>query len=541
MPAGGGGALSVPTPPVSGEAGGGSAAVALRRELEELRNENTKLQDRLCKAKGLVAVFQKQAEEARAERDREHRRAENLQHAVSQLQQKLRREATKDMRPHYSIATPPSTAPDIEGALEDELPGPAALTDHATSDGALHGLPSTAVGKVVASVVATVLPPRPPLAAEGRRGAAAREALGGRTEEMAAAPPGTERSWEFVVQGQHDPLEQADFAPKLVSCFPDDAKSRAWSRGVAYACSRGRRLDASVPNQDDFLIAQHTLAHDGYIALYGVFDGHGPEGHQCAAFARGTLPECLFGEHSLLMKPEDTLRQAFEHTQARLLEQPFDTETSGTTAALALVLSIPGAPPDQEVDGGRGGTGASEPQTSEVWVFVAHVGDSRVVLASIRDDSEAGDNGTFLASALTRDHRPDDQEEAERISQQGGEVRRMHRTTGGLRVFGAGEDRPALALTRSLGASVAHHCGVIAEPEVSAYRLRPGVDLLLLLGTDGLFEFCDENEAVAALIDGATAEQLEALCEESRQRWTKSSYNETVDDITAIAVTLPTG
>merc|ERR1711948_166088 len=102
-----------------------------------------------------------------------------------------------------------------------------------------------------------------------------------------------------------------------------------------------------------------------------------------------------------------------------------------------------------------------------------------------------------------------------------------------------GQDRPALALTRSLGASAAANCGVIAEPEVAAYRLRPGVDVLLMLGTDGLFEFCGNTDAAARVLrDGVSVTALEELCQSSRQQWAQSSYNETVDDITAIAVSL---
>jgi len=75
---------------------------------------------------------------------------------------------------------------------------------------------------------------------------------------------------------------------------------------------------------------------------------------------------------------------------------------------------------------------------------------------------------------------------------------------------------------------------------VSAYRLRPGVDVLLLLGTDGLFEFCNNTSAAGQLLkDGLSVSALEELCQQSRERWTKSSFNETVDDITAIAAVLP--
>lgn len=237
------------------------------------------------------------------------------------------------------------------------------------------------------------------------------------------------------------------------------------------------------------------------------------------------------------MKPEETLRQAFRQTQEQLLTQSFDTESSGTTVALALVLNIPN--PAQAAAQGEIDADAEdrednpEARASETWLFVAHVGDSRVILASHMSDEPS----TFSVTPLTRDHRPDDADEAERIRQEGGEVRKLHRTSGAERVFACGQDRPALALTRSLGANGAADCGVTAEPEISAYQLRPGIDALLLLGTDGLYEFCNHTEAVGKLFrEGATAPVLEELCEESRQRWAQSSYNETVDDITAIAV-----
>jgi len=333
-----------------------------------------------------------------------------------------------------------------------------------------------------------------------------------------------QRSWEFVVQGQHNATRQPDFAPKLISCYPEDGVERALSRKAACCCSRGRRLDRSVPNQDDFVIARHTLMPGGHIALYGVFDGHGPAGHHCSAFARGLLPESLFGQRTLLLRPEDTLREAFRQTQASLLEQPFDTEHSGTTAAIALVLSLPAPAADEGLQGG------------EAWLFVAHVGDSRAILASHR----GGEASAFTVTALTRDHRPDDAEEAERVRQAGGEVRKLRESGGASRVFACNKDRPGLALTRCLGASAASSCGVTAEPEVSAFRLRPGVDALLVLGTDGLFEFCSNTRAAGQILkEGTTTEALEALRASSQEQWAKSSYNETVDDITVVAAALP--
>jgi len=497
--------------------------VRLQRELDESKHENQRLQEKLTKARSLVLLLQRQVEEARSERDKEIRRSEGLQLSVQKLQRQLKKETSRACQLERHASAPQGetgSAPPRDVHHDDFTPQKQASPRERSVS--RSGSRSCSRSNSAAGLQHAV---EPDLQVEEPE----RETT--RDNGAVQTAGGMERSWEFVVQGQHDAGEQVDFAPKLISCFPDDAVERAWSRGVACMCSRGRRLDASVPNQDDFLVARHTLAHDGHIALYGVFDGHGPAGHHCAAFARGSLPESLFGQHTLLMKPEDTMRQAFHQTQMGLLQQPFDTQTSGTTAALALVLNIRAAAEQEHL----------RDENTETWLFVAHVGDSRIILASRRED----DQSVFSVTPLTRDHRPDDAEEAERVQRDGGDIRKLHSNSGPVRVFGRGQDRPALALTRSLGASAASECGVIAEPEVSAYRLRcrknaPERDVLLMLGTDGLFEFCNSHEATSKVLkEGVTSSVLEEICEESRQRWAQSSYNNTVDDITAILATLP--
>mmetsp|Transcript_12573 Transcript_12573/g.28430 ORF Transcript_12573/g.28430 Transcript_12573/m.28430 type:complete len:836 (+) Transcript_12573:98-2605(+) len=537
----------------------------LQRDAEELRQENSRLQEKLCKSRSLVLLLQKQADDARAEKEKEHRRAEGLQTQLQQLNKQLRKEIARGQQMERTMSAaghrvwPRSEL--VHRQDEDSTPLKQRGASPSRNGNSVSAPPftysselaTTAKDDLYDSLHDTSLPaieaasmdnsleanddrtgedeaqPEKVLVKDNEKGL---EAVQGKaTRNLMAAHQqlggeGTERSWEFVVQGQYEPGDQDDFAAKLVSCFPDNAVEKAWSSGVAFVCTRGRRMDTTVPNQDDFLVARHTLSDEGYIALYGIFDGHGPNGHMCAAFARGSLPESIFGQHTLLMKPEDTLREAFRHTQTALAEQPFDTQHSGTTAALALVLNVPSSnAADREKD------------QSETWLFVAHVGDSRVILASHREDEPSA----FSVTALTRDHRPDDAAEAERVQNDGGEVRKLHRNAGNVRVFAPGQERPGLALTRSLGDFAAADCGVIAEPEIAVYKLRSGIDALLMLGTDGLFEFCSNTDAASRLLkEGVTADGLESLCAESRRQWAASSYNETVDDITAVVATLPT-
>ncbi|OLQ01152.1 hypothetical protein AK812_SmicGene16123 [Symbiodinium microadriaticum] len=135
-------------------------------------------------------------------------------------------------------------------------------------------------------------------------------------------------------------------------------------------------------------------------------------------------PDC---QGSLIAGPDEALRVAFAQEglllepQCALLfsQQDFDTETSGTTATVALVppatlpilemsvLHFPEADDESELQG-------------ESWLYVANVGDSRAV------------------NRLTRDHRPDDLAEAERIAAEGGEVRRLRPGAGTSRIFAPG-------------------------------------------------------------------------------------------------------
>jgi len=526
-PAGFGGSSSVPASQDLREPSSQSVtapASVLERELgnlqrknaerEDLRSENARLQQQLSKARNAVTVLKKQLDDATAARDRERLRAESLQNVARELQRRLEEECAKANVLQKTISNAISQNAASNGFQAPDLTGKSSARRLREVD---KGAPLDEIldKEKLESDDASDMRPR-------RRAKLGLEPLPeeGEAEDGEDAVP---RSWEYVVQGQYDRLaEQPDFAPKLVSCFPEDAVACARGRGVAFVCTRGRRADAGVPNQDDFVLARHSLAHDGHIALYGVFDGHGQAGHHCAAYARGILPESLFGQGSLIAGPEEALRVAFAQVQEGLLQQDFDTETSGTTATVALVLHFPVSEEDPEVQG-------------ESWLYVANVGDSRAVLVSRTGE----DRSEISVNRLTRDHRPDDLAEAERIQAEGGEVRRLRPGSGTSRIFAPGCQWPAMALSRSLGASIAGTCGVSSEPEVASVRIANGADELLVLGTDGLFEFCSTKEVATRLCtEGVSDDVLEDVCSVARRRWARSSYNDTVDDITAIAVSL---
>ena len=162
------------------------------------------------------------------------------------------------------------------------------------------------------------------------------------------------------------------------------------------------------------------------------------------------------------------------------LDRFIKTEFSGTTAVVCII---------------RGS-----------YLLALNVGDSRAVIAYECNDQ-------FQVADLTRDHKPDLPEEKRRIEQAGGRVFAMEYEDGFLgpsRVWLHDQDIPGLAMSRSLGDTVAHSVGIVAfgmitvgvisTPEVFERSLTVD-DRVVVLGSDGLWEFLPSMEAIQLIED----------------------------------------
>lgn len=131
------------------------------------------------------------------------------------------------------------------------------------------------------------------------------------------------------------------------------------------------------------------------------------------------------------------------------------------------------------------------------------------------------------AVALSSDHKPGEPEEKKRIEKAGG---RVGLTAPGqpLRVFQRHGSMiyPGLAVSRSIGDQWTSHLGVISTPDVKEYELSEGDhDLFLILGSDGLWEWLTNQQAVNIVAsclspDGASLDAdagAEKLVEEAQE------------------------
>ena len=96
---------------------------------------------------------------------------------------------------------------------------------------------------------------------------------------------------------------------------------------------------------------------------------------------------------------------------------------------------------------------------------------------------------------------------------------------------------PGLAMSRSLGDSLAANVGVIAEPDVAVHKVSPN-DKCLLLASDGVWEFLTNEEAVETVKPFVEkrdpAAGCSAIIQKARQRWEQEE--EAIDDITAVLI-----
>jgi serine/threonine protein phosphatase PrpC len=241
--------------------------------------------------------------------------------------------------------------------------------------------------------------------------------------------------------------------------------------------------------------------------LFGVLDGHGEAGDLVSRYVADRLPQRLVRNPHFGSSPANAIKEELDRLERAMLgDASIDTEFSGSTAVLATVR--------------------------ERKLTVCNVGDSRIITARLVD-------GKLVANDISIDHKPDREDEQRRIVATGGRVFAVEYDdgiSGPPRVWLGHMDIPGLAMSRSIGDTVAHSAGVSSEPEVFHYEFHPD-DKLIILASDGLWEFMSSQEVVdfiARVPDPKRA--VDMLVAESAARWMKEE--QVIDDTTIIVAYL---
>ena len=271
-------------------------------------------------------------------------------------------------------------------------------------------------------------------------------------------------------------------------------------------------------NQDNLFILKNINGNDKYYYM-GVCDGHGIYGKEVSNFIINNLPQNLnkniinnkikYLSFEPLKNLSKLIINTFIQTDNELINnQNINTYLSGSTCVSILYTSRR--------------------------IISINLGDSRCILGKYNGEK-------WMSKDLSRDHRPNKEDEKKRIILNGGRVEKnkddFGNDRGPLRIWMKDEDSPGLAVSRSFGDELAHKIGVISEPEINEYVFLYE-DKFFILASDGLWEYISSEECVNIVknyymkndIDGA----INNLYKESSKRWI--TQEDIIDDITMIIV-----
>jgi serine/threonine protein phosphatase PrpC len=251
-------------------------------------------------------------------------------------------------------------------------------------------------------------------------------------------------------------------------------------------------------NQDSYLTKEEDLINNKEYT-FGVFDGHGLQGHLVSEEIKNflmTMPSEHYSSKQKILSLFDSLSKNIENSNV------IDVYCSGSTA---VVIHI----------------------TKEK-IICANCGDSRAILISEIN------NGIIQ---MSRDHKPELSDEKKRIIASGGRVDKIY-GVGPYRVWFKDGDYPGLAMSRSIGDALAHKVGVSSIPEIREFNLNKSNPFAIVVASDGVWEFMS-NEQVKNIVkkykynkDGFKCSK--EIVEKSRQIWAGTSF--AIDDITCVTV-----
>mmetsp|Transcript_58386 Transcript_58386/g.94444 ORF Transcript_58386/g.94444 Transcript_58386/m.94444 type:complete len:388 (-) Transcript_58386:168-1331(-) len=301
---------------------------------------------------------------------------------------------------------------------------------------------------------------------------------------------------------------KASFANKTMASIGDELDPI--TSGIGFTCRKG--LKPESPNQDSWSI----LKVDENFSIYGVYDGHGQKGHDVSNFVKENLPKLMIKDQRFKTDQMGVmLIETFKQIQSLIATmdtmKKLSAQMSGTTATVIIHDHVAGK------------------------LTVSHVADSTAVLGEYTDQTKT----SVKARQLTRDHKPDLKDERARIEKAGGRV--MFDGYANHRVYAKNGRYPGLNMSRCLGDLLGHQdAGCSCEPEIGEILLTP-LNHLLLLCSDGVWEFINPDEAIKMVSEFPAAKAMvaaERLAKESWDRWMCEEGGAVVDDITVLLIHL---
>ena len=300
---------------------------------------------------------------------------------------------------------------------------------------------------------------------------------------------------------------------------------------------------------------------DSGIMLSVLFDGHGKEGQPVVNFCKNEVSR-FFSANKMQASadPQRFLMDMVQSCDEKLRQgaSGIDASYSGSTCVGLLINA--GVLYCAGVGDSRAVLGTSKPPEIRYAEQPAR-GEDKLILQDVMRRRSVQIDHPLQAVQLTKDQKPEDPQELERITRMGGAVRRLMdengRNIGPYRVWKKDTNYPGLAMSRSIGDMVGAEIGVISTPHLCMHKLQEE-DAFIVIASDGVWDVMENSEVVDYVeayrhacqkgnFSGSTkgertcpgnAPIAQLLCEEARMRWLVIVEEEDVivDDISCVVI-----
>ena len=284
-------------------------------------------------------------------------------------------------------------------------------------------------------------------------------------------------------------------------------------------------------NQDSYLINENIFKQN--FNIYGVFDGHGDNGHLISKYISDYMNEYFTDKLNYFLTEEEKQnifnkniidifiknhKQIIKRTSTNIDKElissiNYDISQSGSTSVMLFILND--------------------------ILICSNTGDSECYLFNCSSE----DLWTF--EALSRSHLASDENEQKRILEQGGEIHPYYDQNGIFegpdRIYAKNKEYPGLVMSRTFGDLEAKKIGVISEPDITLKKIDNN-SKFVVLGSDGLWDVVKPYDIIRIVRPYFNKNDVEGACQtlmkKAIQQWEKDK--EERDDITIIIIFIGT-
>ena len=316
---------------------------------------------------------------------------------------------------------------------------------------------------------------------------------------------------------------------KNIDISYNDFDGSGWVKNYGGVSRPGKDVMGNQKINQDALVSITNINNIKDFNIFGILDGHGPQGHYVSELASEYIPLEIINnpEIKALKEPEEIyeklkenncqiITNAFLSCDEELKKVDFDVLSSGSTCVIIIHIGT--------------------------HIICANVGDSRGIIV-YNDDDENNDPelNDLEVAQLSMDYKPELLDEKNRILLNGGVVEKMKNEfgeeVGPFRVWAKGTDYPGLAMSRSIGDFKGKRVGVIAEPGIMEYDLCEASKYIVIC-SDGVWEFIN-NEEVKNMgktfyLNNDPSGFCHHIINNSVLRWEKNEI--IIDDISIVTV-----